>query len=140
MRFCVVYRMRPLHLMTLFVCIERAKAKPMPEWSTRFNSQCQLLAAICRELQDVNFTSEGWLWLSLGSRQGSLESYYHECVLRAIRDHNIVSRRWNSFYRRELNFHFGRESLPFSRTYFGRAEQGTCNGVLENLLPWFRME
>ena len=36
------------------VCIERAKAKPMPKWSTRFNSQCQLLAAICRELQDVN--------------------------------------------------------------------------------------
>ena len=35
-------------------CTALAKSNPTPEWSRRFNDECQLLAGLCRELQLFN--------------------------------------------------------------------------------------
>jgi hypothetical protein len=42
-------------------CIERAKSTPVPDWSKKLCAECQLLAAICRELQTVNGTKPFFL-------------------------------------------------------------------------------
>lgn len=36
------------------VCMSKAEARPIPDWSSRFCPQAQLLAGLCRELQEMN--------------------------------------------------------------------------------------